>query len=483
VALLMGVLLGSGVISVQKHDAGAKGDAESDGDGQESGDGKKRRKGKTRRGKNPDLDSLAYLNSVPITEKDRGKQGVVLVDEAKAFDGLTLLNPCFGGVGPRIRGKPIHEAKLWDLQGKVVHSWEAAPRTGKNKKSGWAIARLDDEGYLYVIFADTSLVKLDWEGKVVWELEQTFHHDFNFDNDGNIVAINEQRRLVPRLGGDKGSEVRILDHGIAFVTRDGEVKRQIWLYDAMKDDPVFTEELARRIEQKEKKDDDADLTAIGGLDIFHANSIQVLPRDVDGLGKKGDLLTSSRHLDTIAVLDRKTGQVVWSWGAEDLQHQHDPTITPDGQIVVFDNGTKRKRSRVLVVDPKTKQIVRTFDGGQDRFFSAGRGLAQALPNGNLLVFISNQARVIEIMPDDEIVWEFYGSWIRDDARFPLRGVRLEGKTQERVLDILAGRVEPPKAGAAPPAGESAAEAKSGDGKADGSEAKADEKTKGTAKAG
>jgi hypothetical protein len=115
-----------------------------------------------------------------------------------------------------------------------------------------------------------------------------------------------------------------------------------------------------------------------------------------------------------------------------------------------------------------------------------------LPNGNLIVFVSNEARVFEVDAEDQIVWDFLGPWVTKQGRRPIRGERLTGPALSRVKDILAGTVDPPKKGivAAPPdaledtEGDAKADAK-GDAKADAKgDAKADAKpdAKGDAKA-
>ena len=136
------------------------------------------RRGQRRRG--GELDSLAYLNQVPIKPGEEGKQGVVLHAPGKTFDSYTLVNATFRS-RKRYRGVVVHEAQLWSIDGKMLHKWSADPY---QRKSGWAIARLDDKGYLHYVIANLGYVKLDWKSNVVWQVDGLFHHDFNFDLDG-----------------------------------------------------------------------------------------------------------------------------------------------------------------------------------------------------------------------------------------------------------------------------------------------------------
>jgi hypothetical protein len=466
VAVLAGILLGTGVISVRKRDDGTReggeGDARADSDGAAEG-GKKRRVGKGKpKGKKGKRGGGEDDGPPP----DPAETGVVKHVKGKTFDGLTLINPVYRP-GTKGREVPVHEAELWDIEGKKVHAWSADDAF--DKKRGWTIARIDPDGWLYVVMPDTGVVKLDWEGNTAWKVEDVFHHDLSFDKDGGVVVLLEEKRDVPHPEDPDEGTVGILDHLVAFVDKDGKVERKLSLYDAMKNNGVFVERLKERVEDKERKNADGE---IKGIDAFHATGVSLLPKDVAGLGKKGDVLVSVRHLDTVVAISRDDGKLLWSWGEGELEHQHDPSVSPEGHVVVFDNGIKRKRSRVVFVDPKTNEIVRTYDGGDDNeFFSAGRGVAQVLPNKNLLVFVSNKSRAFEVTPDDEVVWDFNSPFIHKSHRLPIRGSRLVGPTLEGVQKIVAGKAPAPKAEGAPEKDD--ADAKADDAKAD--DKKADDK--------
>ena len=451
VGLLIGLLFGTGVIGVSKKDDDQ---ADSDHAGEGGGRGKSRRGGGGGDDKEiADLDSLGYINSVPIKKKDRGKKGVVRSKAGKFSDGLFLVNPSYAS---KFKGKggPVHEVQLWSMEGKLLHKWALRPPDRDYKKKGFAIGRVDDDGYLYVVVADHGVFKYDWNGDEVWAAKATYHHDMNFDVDGTPILVTEQRRNVPypRPEGedDESDTIKILDHGVTWVSREtGEVERRIWLYDTFKDDDHFRNRLRRFVRRKEKKHG-SKAASRRAIDVFHLNAVQAAPMDIDGVAKKGDILVSARHMDTIAIVDAETGELKWSWGPDELEQQHDPTFTDDGKIVVFDNGNTRGFSRALIVDPKTNEIVRDFNGGEkEKFFSGGRGLAEMVEGGNMFITVSNEARIIEVTPDDEVVWEFFGPWTMKDRRFPIRAARLQGKPAEVVQGILDESIEAPvgKAGA------------------------------------
>lgn len=112
------------------------------------------------------------------------------------------------------------------------------------------------------------------------------------------------------------------------------------------------------------------------------------------------------------IVERSSGQIIWRLGRDTLSHQHYPHEMPNGNILIFDNGTYRENvalnfSRVIEVDRKTKQIVWQYtDTPPQNFFSPYISGAQRLPNGNTLITEGNYGRLFEVTQDKEIVWEY-----------------------------------------------------------------------------
>ena len=68
-------------------------------------------------------------------------------------------------------------------------------------------------------------------------------------------------------------------------------------------------------------------------------------------------------------------------------------------------------SRVLEIDPVTKQIVWEYTGAKSNrpvwtFFSSFVSNAQRLPNGNTLIDEGMDGRFFQITPSGDIVWEY-----------------------------------------------------------------------------
>ena len=148
----------------------------------------------------------------------------------------------------------------------------------------------------------------------------------------------------------------------------------------------------------------------------HANAVSELP--------DGNILISFMQTNTIAIIDKKTGDIKWQWGSGNLAHQHCPTMLDNGNILVLDNGRHPNgfafsSSRIVEVDPKTNEVIWDYGSGDRKawgewwgkkrpasFYSAIVGSCQRLPNANTLVCEGTTGRIFELNPSLELVWEF-----------------------------------------------------------------------------
>jgi len=147
-----------------------------------------------------------------------------------------------------------------------------------------------------------------------------------------------------------------------------------------------------------------------GADLFHTNSLEVFDGSLAArwpILRKGNILLSVHHLDTVAILDPDQDRIVWALTGQ-WRAQHSARWLPTGHLVLFDNfGTMREASRVLEVDPFTQEMLWGFGGvpGQD-LLTETAGYVQRLTNGNTLITESNFGRALEVAPDHKLVWEF-----------------------------------------------------------------------------
>jgi hypothetical protein len=81
-----------------------------------------------------------------------------------------------------------------------------------------------------------------------------------------------------------------------------------------------------------------------------------------GKNEGRNIVVSFRDISTVVMINRQTGVIYWKLSAPPLAGQHAPYILPNGHLLLFDNGPHRLDqslpfSRVLEIDPATKQIV------------------------------------------------------------------------------------------------------------------------------
>ncbi len=131
------------------------------------------------------------------------------------------------------------------------------------------------------------------------------------------------------------------------------------------------------------------------IDYCHANAIDT---DADG-----NLILSSRHMEEITKIDRKTGIIRWRWGGLNnefttigdtipFSYQHDIRRTPSGTFTLFDNGDYHERGGIFsrAVEYKLNEEAHTatkiweYRHSPD-VYGMALGSVQRLPNGNTLI--------------------------------------------------------------------------------------------------
>ena len=322
--------------------------------------------------------------------------GLTVYKPERAYQGYTLFAPLSGT-----------DVYLIDMRGSVVHRWQVPFRPA-------SYGYLLEDGHLLfggqtgkapVNFGGSGgvVMEADWDGSILWEYrEDTLHHDFCRMDNGNTMLLGwEPTPTEPATrikGGKLGTEpeMGIWSDYFREVTSDGKVAWEWHAYEHLDTETDLLCPLHTREEWT------------------HANACEVLP--------DGNLLTSFRLLDTVAIIDKSSGEFIWKWGKEELGHQHDPNPLENGNILIFDNGwhsikATQPRSRIIEVNPKTDQIEWQYETRPPwEFFSSFISGAQRLPNGNTLICEGMTGRLFEITTEGETVWEYINPFFGDDDR-------------------------------------------------------------------
>ncbi len=269
---------------------------------------------------------------------------------------------------------------LIDMQGRVVHSWPKVRAVGR--------ARLDTEGRLTVIGIDDMLKEYEWDGNLSWAYAlpreaDLPHHDF-------ITLANGHYLFLAQETATRSDYLQEVD-------RNGRVVWEWWPRDSLE------EHFPDRDRRYPDPTHVNSLFELGGNRWFDAG---------DDRFKPGNILISARNLNTVFIVDRSTGEIVWKH-SDGLDYQHEAQMIPvgvlgEGLIVVFNNGTKDRnayrRSEIRAIQPVKGQVLWSFSA--ETFFTTVAGTQQILPNGNLLITSSEGGRAFEITPDKQKLWEW-----------------------------------------------------------------------------
>jgi hypothetical protein len=171
----------------------------------------------------------------------------------------------------------------------------------------------------------------------------------------------------------------------------------------------------------------------------------------DGQWKQGDIVWRLGPDYCTASDNYKVGQIIGQHQA----HMIPRGLPGEGNMLIFDNGgaagygalikglrdaegnalgswpnTYRLFSRVIEIDPTTKQVVWEYKqpklsedrdddgkilGDEKLFFSNLMSGMQRLPNGNTLITEADVGRVFEVTSSGEVVWEYVPTWFDAEA--------------------------------------------------------------------
>ncbi len=267
----------------------------------------------------------------------------------------------------------------------VMYSNQGQPVFYRNTPSTSTDFKLHDNGLLtYFDFASKKFFAMDSTLAVVdsfWVQNGplTDEHEIKILKNGNVLMIGyeykffDMSQIVP--GGDRNASV------VVNVVQEIDRKRKV----------VF----------EWKAYEHYKLTDVGpGVNLLdpsfvhsHLNSIDI---DLDS-----NLIVSSRNLDEVTKIDRKSGNIIWRLGGKNNQFkfindpvgfsaQHSASVLPNGNLVLFDNGLFHKPHFSRAVEykldttSKTATLAWSYRNTPD-VASIFWGNAQRLKNGNTFI--------------------------------------------------------------------------------------------------
>ncbi len=322
--------------------------------------------------------AVAQPAAADIVETERGTTRALDLAALPTTDWVSIYDPERAFAGYTLVFYERRVPMLVDMNGRVVHSWPEVRAVGR--------ARLTPSGNLIYIGVDDSLVEIDWDGNPVrsyntGDPKYFPHHDLQWAPGNELLGIFRPK-------DEATDNILVVDEG-------GDL---IWTWESGR-------HLGDDLVRQHYKDND----------ITHFNSVQAVPdnpraRSGDTRFRPGNVLISSRHLSTVYLVDRATGDVAWKY-SDGLDWQHEAVLLGDdvpgsGNVMVFNNRyhSEDRRSEVIEIDPSTNEVVWRYT--DNRFFSDTAGTGQKLPNSNVLITSSRGGRIFEVVPDGDIVWQW-----------------------------------------------------------------------------
>ncbi len=162
------------------------------------------------------------------------------------------------------------------------------------------------------------------------------------------------------------------------------------------------------IELPRPRPDDLD-----GRDFDHPNSL--------AFDRDGNYIVSFRQLAQVMKIDAENGDILWRIGGlksdfsflDDplggFSAQHSATILPDGNLLLYDNGTSHQPQESRAVEyaldltSRTARLVWQFRH-LPPVYTAAVGSVQRLENGNTLVGYGWIGRAVEVGQDGAVQW-------------------------------------------------------------------------------
>lgn len=348
---------------------------------------------------------------------------------------------------------------LIDMNGQEVHQWKYHGLPGEvinptliNGKRGHILVQYEMlEERTFGIFGNKTVAEVDWDGQLIWKWGEQApggaarqNHDWQRLSNGNTMLMITQPRVIPMLG-----DVEVGDQGIFEVNPAGDIVWS-WLAGDHIEEFGFSQQglnYLRNILNNKEQDPwgylELNTLQLLGPNKWYDNGNEVFHPD--------NIIISSRKGNFVAIIEKKTGNVVWKIGPysnvnanpyyrllnravprplDQTCGQHKPHLIPKGlpgagNLLLLDNqgssgyppvslGTYAG-SRILEINPTTKEIVWQYTAENSgnpvwSFHTSFVGNTRRLPNGNTLINEGMNGRIFQITNSGEIVWEYINSY-------------------------------------------------------------------------
>lgn len=303
---------------------------------------------------------------------------------------------------------------LYDMEGNELKKWTTdTKRSQLLKNCNLMIVDNND---------NNDIRELDSDSKLVWNyaVKGFAHHDFEISENGNITFLQSTTlpKDFPLQNGCKHEEV--ISDRITEVSRSKEVIFE-WVFHEHYEEVINRDKCNKNRRKHMAKSGFTHL-----LDSIHPNAINVLGdnkwyRQGYDEFKPGNILVTLHHLDQIILINKTDKEIIWTYqGVESpLEGPHEAKMIPRGlpgagNILIFDNGIRRKFTKIIEINPITKKTIWEYSSPGE-FFSRHAGSHQRLKNGDTFISDDGSGRVFIVDKKGNTKWQFrrkYNTWVK-----------------------------------------------------------------------
>lgn len=294
----------------------------------------------------------------------------------------------------------LYHGGLYNQDGVEVKSWNFS-----------YLSLIDSEGFYYAqeYYESSYWGKFHFNGSPIWLKQVPIHHEIYESLDKNYIYT-----MTKEVQSYNGREVEF-DVILKF-DKDGNLIESFSLWDNLEefqkwhnklelDNPINT--ILPENHKKENR------SIWGGYyDYYHLNSFSEVPKNSkEGLHpafNEGNWILSFRHGSMVFIIDKDSKEVLWRgiYNQIDgnIEGQHAAQMDINGNILLFDNGRYREKSRILEINPIDLSSRVLYE--DDSFFTGSQGYVQFLDNGDMFITQSELGRIFEVNNEGNIIWEY-----------------------------------------------------------------------------
>ncbi len=367
---------------------------------------------------------------------------VTVSDPGRMEPGVTMFSVLGWGWNPPSANNDFGLLVAVDEHGEIIWYYQTDRLISDHRRTergtilyqhAHGIVEIDMVGNVLAAWEASGLVDELPEG-VVPIATDLIHHQIQELPSGNLLTLGTEVRRFESYPSDyrdptgARAPANVVSGIVLELSRDGDLVHEWKLIDLLDPyrisygslSPYWSREGYEHVEG-------------GTYDWGHSNGVIHDPRD-------DSFIVSFRHQDAVVKIGRQTGEIIWilgdptGWGEEWQQyllrpegdltwpyHVHAPSLTPEGNLIMFDNGNYRAQppSRRMALEDSYSRAVEfaideaamtvrevwSYGGpGGEHFYSAFMGDADRLPvTGNVLVTDGGNLFDAEGVPSHTVV--------------------------------------------------------------------------------